>query len=68
MYEIFCGNYEIMKKYKKNGVKALNRKTMKFQIVDKDAKYEIIKKDEMYVLTCDKDLRKIAKEKDLILN
>lgn len=71
MYEIFCGSPETMKHYAEKGVRAINPKTHKWQIIDKNACYEI--RENAYkwgvgaVLLCDKDLRAIAKEKGLIL-
>lgn len=70
-YEIFCGSYNAMKMIASNGAKALNRKTKKFQIIDKKAKYKIEKdsdSDILYILKCNKNLRKIAENKNLILN
>ena len=68
-YNIFCGSYEAMKMIADNKARALNPKTHKFQIIDNEAKYEIVKDDDssLYFLESNKDLRKIAEEKGLIL-
>lgn len=60
------GSFETMKTIKDKGFKALNPKTHKFQIVDKKAKYEIRPDGIGFSLFSDKDLRKIAEEKELI--
>lgn len=76
-YEINCGSREAMEMIAKKGRTALNPKTMKWQIIDKDAKYQIrvdkvIKNSETgediecCTLLSDKDLWKIAEEKGLI--
>ena len=76
-YEINCGSREVMEMIAKKGRTALNPKTMKWQILDKDAKYQIrvdkvIKNSktgediECCTLLSDKDLLKIAEEKGLI--
>lgn len=79
MYEIFVGGEEAMQMMADHGAKALNPKTMRWQIIDKNAKY-IVRIDKtisddisptgftnMATLLCDKDLRSIAKQKGLIL-
>lgn len=66
-YVVFCGQYEVMKAIAEKGVRALNPKTHKYQIIE-NARYEIVKdKSGFYELKCDKDLRKIANENGLIL-
>lgn len=40
-YEVFCGSYEAMKMIADRGAKALNSKTHKFQVIDKNAQYKI---------------------------
>ena len=76
MYEIFCGSIETMKRIAEEGVKALNPKTMRWQIVNKNAKYEIKEDyripigDEIKIgatLLSNIDLRKEAEEKGLII-
>ena len=77
MIMIRCGSIEGMELIAKRGVKGLNRKTHKWQVVDKDAKYEV-RNQHYYTndegeaydtaeLFVDRDLKAIAKEKDLIL-
>lgn len=65
-YEICYGDLETMKKIKEKGFRALNTKTHKFQIVDKNAKYEIRPNGIGFSLFSNKDLLKIAEEKGLI--
>lgn len=79
IYEVFVGSEKTMNSIKEKGARALNLKTNKWQIIDKDAKYFIrIDKtipDEYSetgftnccTLLSDKDLRTIAKEKGLII-
>ena len=69
-YRILCGGYETMKKVAEKGVKGLNSKTMKWQIVDKGAIYSIRKPDKgktLSYLYSDKDLHNIAEQKGLII-
>ena len=67
-YTIFCGQYEVMKAITEKGVRALNPKNHKYQIIDENAKYKILKdKTGFYELRSNKDLRKIAQENGLIL-
>ncbi len=65
-YEIACGSFEAMKRLKEHGVKGLNVKTHKFQIIDKNAEYEIVQIDHLFYLKSDKNLLQTAKEKGLI--
>lgn len=65
-YEVACGSLKAMEMIKEKGFRALNPKTHKFQIVDKDAKYEIVKDGILCYLKSNKDLIKIAEEKGLI--
>lgn len=79
MYNIFVGSADTMNKIanRPQGAVALNRKTMKWQTIDKDAKYEVridkvIQDDEGNNIECatllsDLDLHSIAKEKELIM-
>ena len=70
IYPIFCGSLNAMKMIKEKGAKALNPKTMRFQLIDKEAKYDIrIDNGEIKsaTLMSDRDLVKIAKTKGLIL-
>ena len=81
MFEIYVGPEAAMNAYatQKDGVTALNTKTMKWETIDKNAKYEVrfdkAIEDEysptgfsnMAILLCDKDLRKLAKEKGLAM-
>ena len=41
IYEVACGSYKAMQILKENGVKGLNPKTHKYQIIDKNAQYKI---------------------------
>ena len=73
-YEIFNGSKTTMGNYASGGVKGLNGKTKRWQIIDKSAKYFIvpvfdgISNNEKYCcLYCDKNLYKIARDKNLIL-
>jgi len=66
-YDIACGSYAAMVMIKERGFKGLNPRTNKFQIIDKNAKYEIVEDGIGCTLKSDKDLRKIAKEKGLII-
>lgn len=68
-FTIFCGSYEAMKMIADNKARALNPKTHRFQIIDKEALYKVIKDDDssLFFLKSDKNLRKIAEEKGLIL-
>lgn len=65
-YKVACGSLKTMEMIKEKGFKALNPKTHKFQIVDKEAEYEIVKDGILYFLKSNKDLIKIAEEKGLI--
>lgn len=72
MYEIFIGAKSTMESYAATGARGLNRKTMKYQIIDKTAKYEVRKTEtkepsELYSLYSNLDLHNIAKEKNLII-
>jgi len=79
MFTIFVGSEETMTACANHGVRALNPKTMRWQIVDKNVKYQVrIDKaieDEysptgfcnMATLLCDKDLKAIARGKGLLL-
>lgn len=66
-YDIFCGSIKTMESYAKRGVRGLNPKTMRWQIIDKTANYEVVPDSIGAVLTSDKDLRGIAKTKHLII-
>jgi len=81
MYKIYVGSEEAMRIYatRKSGVTGLNTNTMRWHTICKNAKYEVridkTIKDEysptgfsnMATLLCDKDLRKIAEEKGLLM-
>lgn len=67
MFNILIGSKEVMEEYAKSGVSALNPKTMKFQIINKEAKYKVIDDGIGATLTSDIDLITEAKEKGLIL-
>ena len=81
MFEIYNGPEEAMiaMATRKGGVPAINTKTMRWETIEKKAKYEvrfdITIEDEynptgfsnMATLLCDMDLRKIAKEKVLVM-
>ena len=59
-YEIACGSYKAMEMLKLHGVKGLNHKTHKNQIIDKNAQYKIrIDK----ILKADKEYQKEYDEK-----
>lgn len=51
-----------------HGARGLNKKTMRWQVIDKSAEYEVKKSDNsgLYFLTSNKNLLKIAEEKNLI--
>ena len=66
-YGIFCGAKETMESVAKRGVRGLNLKTHKWQVIDKTAKYEVMADGIGYFLTSDKDLKTIAKKKGLII-
>lgn len=67
-YEIFCGDTETMEIVKSKGIRALNPKTMKYQVVNSNAKYQVVKFTEiLYGLNSDTDIRGIARERGLIL-
>ena len=67
-YKVFCGSLETMKKVAERGVRGLNSKTMRWQIVDKTAKYEVEKGIKcLSYLFSDKDIYKIAEQKQLII-
>ena len=78
MFEICVGSKETMQSISENGFRALNSKTGKWQIVDKDVVYKIrVDKTitdkesktgftDCATLLCNKDLRQIAKDKGLI--
>jgi phage-related protein len=76
-YMVYCGSLDTMELIAKRGVKGLNPKTHKWQVVDKDAQYEV-KEINHYVndegapyacatLYADRNMREIAKGKGLIL-
>lgn len=72
MFEIFVGAKETMESIanSKRGAVALNRNTHRWQTIDKDAKYEVREPKEgrlCYSLYSDKDLHKIAEDKNLII-
>lgn len=77
MFEVACGSLETMQKLAKKGLRALNPKTMRYQVIDKNAVYEAryhktIKDTDgndcvLGLLFCDVDLHKIAKVKGLIM-
>ena len=67
MFNIYFGEKEVMEKYAKDGVNALNPKTMKFEIINKNAKYEVIDDGVGATLISDIDLIAEAEEKGLIL-
>ena len=69
-FEIFCGEKITMDRIAQRGAKALNTKTMRYQIVCKTAKYKVIKQensDISYSLFSDVDIRKLAKQKGFII-
>ena len=71
-YEIFCGSFETMSSIANKKARALNPKTMKWQIIDKSAKYNVVKNGTDYCpdyasLFSNKDLHKIAERKGLII-
>lgn len=76
-YEIFCGSKSTMENIAKKGAKALNPKTMKWEVIDRNAQYSI-KEDFRIIddegnerigatLLSNIDLRSIVKEKGLII-
>lgn len=77
MYEIFCGSKETMESIAKKGAKALNPKTMKWQVINQEAQYEVREDKTIYdddgkphicaTLLSNMDLRAIAKEKGLTI-
>jgi hypothetical protein len=67
-FVVFCGSKDTMEKISERGARALNPKTMKYQLIDKSAKYSVVKSGHvLYDLVADIDLRRIANEKGLIL-
>lgn len=66
-YEIYCGSKETMESVKERGVRGLNPKTMRWQIVDRAAKYKVVLDSIGASLFCDIDLRALAEKKNLIL-
>ena len=67
-YTVFCGGKETMEAIASHGAKGLNPRTMKYQIIDKNAQYEVVKTGEvLHDLLSDIDLRGIAEKKGLIL-
>jgi hypothetical protein len=71
-YEIFCGAKDTMEDIAKRGARALNRKTMRWQVIDKTALYEVRQTETkepstLHSLFSNLDLRQIAKEKNLII-
>jgi len=83
VFEVYIGSHDTMGKIAQRGATGLNRKTMRYQVIDKTAKYSIVDtchKDCVSYSDCqakghspcatlysDKDLRAIAKEKGLIM-
>lgn len=77
LYLVYAGSLETMQLVSKRGVKGLNRKTRKWQVIDKDAQYTIMnvqefvsREGEPYTtaeLYADRNLHEIAKVKGLIL-
>ena len=79
MFEICCGSKETMQNIiNSGGLKALNPKTMKWQIIDTNVDYQIrVDKTipdtesetgftDCVTLLCNKDLYQIAKDKGLL--
>ena len=69
-YSIFCGSKETMQNIANRKARALNPKTMRWQVIDSTALYKVVpdpKSDLLYWLTSNKDLTKIAKVKGLII-
>jgi hypothetical protein len=68
-HRIYVGEKATMVSAANSGVKALNPKTMRFQLIDKDAKYLVMAPDVegsiLYSLYSDRDLVAIAKGKGL---
>lgn len=70
-YEIFFGEKSLMEKISREGVKALNPKTMNWEVIDNDAQYSVKEDFKGDVtgatLLCNLDLNQIAKKKGLII-
>mgnify|MGYP001565155193 CR=1 FL=1 len=69
-YEIFVGSRKAMQMIKRRGAMALNPRTHKWQVVDRTAEYKAEKDPSSAIgwrLMSDKNIRKIAEEKGLIL-
>lgn len=79
MFKVFCGSKEAMEAIAQQGVKGLNPKTMKWEIIDKKAKYQVIEDScdkciskgecisKCATLYSDRDLRIFAKQKGLAI-
>lgn len=67
MYNVLIGSRETMETVAKRGVKALNPKTMKWQIINKDAKYEVVDDGVGATLKSNIDLKAEAEKKGLII-
>lgn len=66
-HEIFCGSLETMQKVANRGVRALNPRTMKWNVINKKAKYNVVSSGVLTSLFSDIDLCKEAKERGLII-
>ena len=67
-YVIFCGGFATMTRISEHGARGLNKKTNKWQIIDKNAKYIIKKrKGVLYDLFSNLNLPTIARQKGLII-
>lgn len=66
-YEIYCGKVTTMESVAKRGVRALNPRTMRYQLVDRRAKYLVTPDGIGATLCSNLDLRAIAAEQKLIL-
>ena len=66
-YEVAVGTKRAMGILKKHGFRGLNPRTMRYQVIDKNAKCQVVKDQPGYALHCNKNLRAIAKRKGLIM-
>ena len=68
MFIVLYGAEHTMKRVAQKGCTALNRNTMRYQLIDKAAQYTVHRvSGDLFVLKSDKDLPSIAKNKGLIL-
>lgn len=68
IYPVFVGAKETMEKIALRGARALNPKTMRFQLIDKLARYEVRKHHSgglLYSLMSNIDLLKVANDNGL---